>query len=58
VATESVLLKPREAADYLRVSPSTLHRLRRRKQLKVVRIGSSVRYSRTELDRVIHRNTR
>lgn len=48
---ERGLMKPREAAVYLAVSPRTLHSLKTSSQVKFVRVGSrGVRYRKADLD--------
>jgi excisionase family DNA binding protein len=49
--TKETYLKPREAADYLRSSTSTLAKARMRKQgPEFVRIGRAIRYRQSDLD--------
>ena len=49
--TKETYLKPREAAEYLRSSTSTLAKARMKKQGPVyVRIGRAVRYRQSDLD--------
>lgn len=49
--TKETYLKPREAAEYLRSSPSTLAKARMYKRGPAfVRIGRAVRYRQSDLD--------
>ena len=55
--TNELLLSRREAADYLRISPGTLAvwDCTKRYDLKPLKVGRSVRYRRSELDKFIER---
>lgn len=52
------LLKVAEAAELLRISPSTLYRLVERGSVPVLRIGSQLRFDPTELERELRREAR
>jgi len=47
--SESILLRPREAAEMLGLSLSEVYQLARREELPVVRIGRAVRLHRARL---------
>jgi excisionase family DNA binding protein len=47
----SVVLTVREVSEYLRVHPTTIYRLLRRKQLPAFRVGSEWRFSQDTIDR-------
>ena len=49
-SAEPILLKPSEAAELLRVCPKTLYLAERKKQLRSVRLGRSLRYRRSDLE--------
>ena len=51
----SGLLNPKQAAEYLQITPQTLAvwRCNNRKKLAYVKIGSHVRYRREDLERFI-----
>lgn len=49
VATAECLLRPREAAEWLKISDRTLWSLTQRGELPAVRIGRSVRYDLADL---------
>ena len=55
--TPPKLLTVREVAQYLDVSPMTVHRLTRRGELFPVRVGGSVRYTWAEIERYVQENT-
>jgi excisionase family DNA binding protein len=50
------LLKPREAAEYLRISIHTVSAWTRKGKLRYVRIGGLIRYDIADLDRLIDEN--
>jgi excisionase family DNA binding protein len=54
---DELLLDRREAANYLRISPGTLAvwDSTKRYDLKPLKVGRSVRYRRSELDKFIER---
>lgn len=54
--SEPRLLNEKEAADYLRVSPETLRRYRRRRRLAFVKVGRRPLYSVAQLEAFIHKN--
>ena len=54
----SDLLTDKEAAQFLRLSPLTLWRLRKRCELPFVRIATKLLYRRTDLIALIERNQR
>jgi excisionase family DNA binding protein len=54
----SELLTIDEAAQYLRVSRSSIYELRNRGELSVVELGRNVRIRRGQLDRLIDRKTK
>jgi len=47
----SVVLTVREVSEYLRVHPTTVYRLLRKKQLPAFRVGSEWRFSKDTIDR-------
>jgi excisionase family DNA binding protein len=47
-----------EACERLRVCRQTLLRMRKRREIRCTKLGRAVRYSATELQRVIDRKTR
>ena len=49
-SAEPILLKPSAAAELLRVCPKTLYLAERKKQLRSVRLGRSLRYRRSDLE--------
>lgn len=55
--TNEILLDRKEAAKYLRISPNTLAvwDCTKRYDLKPLKVGRSVRYRRSELDKFIER---
>ncbi|WP_338875022.1 helix-turn-helix domain-containing protein [Spirosoma sp. SC4-14] len=55
--TNETLLDRKEAAKYLRISPNTLAvwDCTKRYDLKPLKVGRSVRYRRSELDKFIER---
>ena len=55
--TNDILLNRKEAAKYLRISPNTLAvwDCTKRYDLKPLKVGRSVRYRRSELDKFIER---
>ena len=55
-ATIAPLLTVREAAEALKISPSTAYRLVRAGELPAVRVGGSVRIDQTDLHRHLHRH--
>lgn len=54
----SDLLTDKEAAQFLRLSPLTLWRMRKRGELPFVRLASKLLYRRTDLIAFIERNQR
>lgn len=54
----SELLTDKEAAQFLRLSPLTLWRLRKRGELPFVRLATKLLYRRTDLIAFIERNQR
>lgn len=54
----SGLMKPKEAAQYLQITESTLQawRATNRKKLPYVKVGGGVRYRREDLDNFIAQN--
>ena len=52
-AAPDSLLDARQAAAYLRLAPDTLYRWVQRGKLPVVRIGRTVRFRRSSLERFI-----
>ncbi len=46
-----IILTVKEAADYLKVHPSTLYRLLKERRVPAFRVGSDWRLIREELDR-------
>jgi len=44
------VLRLTEVADYLRVHPSTIYRLLRRKELPAFKVGSDWRFNRAAID--------
>lgn len=54
----SDLLTDKEAAQFLRLSPLTLWRLRKRGELPFVRLATKLLYRRTDLIAFIERNQR
>jgi len=54
----SELLTDKEAATFLRLSPLTLWRLRKRGELPFVRLASKLLYRRSDLIAFIERNQR
>ena len=48
------LLTPRQIADYIGVTDTTVYRWIKNGQLAAVRIGGTVRVKRTDLDRVLN----
>lgn len=55
--TNEILLDRKEAAKYLRISPNTLAvwDCTKRYDLKPLKVGRSVRYRRSDLDKFIER---
>ena len=53
----SPLLTPADAAEYLAIKPRTLKELRRRGEVPATKVGASVRYRLSVLDRYIERRT-
>ncbi|QDT69420.1 Helix-turn-helix domain protein [Planctomycetes bacterium MalM25] len=52
-AFQSPLLTLREAAEYLRISHSTLEVFKRKGLIKTIRLGGAVRVHRDELERIL-----
>lgn len=52
------LLTPREAADLLAVSPGTVRNWAYQRKLPVVKIGSTLRFRRAALERLIQQSER
>ncbi len=55
---EDCFMDPNEVAEYLRISRSTVYKLIERRQIPSVKIGRSVRISKSELDAVLSVNGR
>lgn len=56
--TQTELLTDKEAAEFLRSSPLTLWRLRKRGELPFTRIASKLLYRRSDLENFLTRNQR
>lgn len=56
-AIEGVILTIREVAAYLKVTERTIYRLAAAKQIPSFKIGGSWRFSRTDIDNWIQRQT-
>lgn len=54
---DDVIMTIREAKNYLRVSRETMYKLMRKKDLPVHRIGSRYRFRKSELDKLLDRQT-
>jgi len=50
------LYKPVQAAEYCKVSKTTIGKLRREKKIQCVRVASDVRFRRSDLNRFISEN--
>ena len=55
---EDMLLLPREAAEYLRISPRSLRRLVAQGALPVTKIGGANRHRKSDRDSYIRKQTR
>jgi putative molybdopterin biosynthesis protein len=53
---ETQLLKPAEVADILRISRAMAYSMLKRGEIPTVRIGSTVRVRRSDLEQFIHEN--
>lgn len=47
---DTELLKPKEAADYLKISKKSLDGIRYRKQITFLKVGGVIRYRKSDLD--------
>ena len=56
-AIEGVILTIREVAAYLKVTERTIYRLAAAKQIPSFKVGGSWRFSRTDIDNWIQRQT-
>lgn len=56
--TPIVVMTVTEVADYLRVHPSTVYKLLRKREVPAFRIGSDWRFNRTQIDQWMADRTR
>jgi excisionase family DNA binding protein len=56
--TSIVVMTTKELADYLRVHPSTVYKLLRRRQVPAFRIGSDWRFNKEKIDQWMADRTR
>jgi excisionase family DNA binding protein len=58
MADDQEIMTSVEVAKYLRIHPSTIYRLLRRKQIPAFRIGRDHRFLRSEIDQWMKEQTR